>query len=337
MNATISAGIDLGHSAVKVVWRKELLDGHIQCERFQFPTAATPAKQYLGQDEQRSAAAETISINGRNFFIGETALKHGRSGSFLTDDWISSPEYAALLAGSIRRVEAEVGFAFGRRVLVLGLPARLERLQRPALVQMASRLCPGWSIYVLPQSKAPILAHLQDDSGLVAADRNIAEECWGVLDIGRYTVDAGALLGGTWSASVSSSDIGTKAAEDHVIESLMGNRGIALSQGGAQAALSTGAILQNCRLLDVRAEVEVALDVLRQSVVEYARRVFAPFNEQIQGIVLAGGGATLVEAAIRQHWENVIVPAEPRFAIADGMSRFGMFAAALQSAAGATS
>lgn len=335
MFPVISVGCDIGHSGTKVLWRKITPDGKVQSGRFFFPTAVIPAIDLPDEKERARCAVDLVDVGGRKFLIGESAVVHGDSPSFLEDDWIEKPEYSALLRGAVQKVDAEVRPPNGLvdRMLVLGLPGRLESLQRKALGEIAVRLCPGWTVFVTSQPRAPVHAFLQADDGNIAAGHDVRES-WGVIDVGRYTTDAGASIDGRWSAAAVSSDVGTRAAENHLIK-LLGGRGIEVSQDEAEMAIRTGGLKRFGADLAIGAERKAAVEFLNAKVLDYSARVFEPLRSKLNGIILAGGGAHLVEHALRLRWPVVHTPSEPRFVIADGMSKFGLLSySALRSQGG---
>jgi len=325
MQPAVSCGIDIGHSGVKIVSRVRKLDGGVFTNRQFFPTAVMEAFEIRDQVEQQNARRDTVKVGSRHYFVGETAALHGDPESFLDDGWVSRPEHSALLRVAANRVEEVVGQAFGRRVMVLGLPARLEALQRDVLGSLASDLCPSWDILIVPQSKAPFYAYLFDDKGRMDSGGRIMQQGWGVIDVGRYTTDCAAISQGRWSESSFSSDAGTKCAEDHLIW-LVQRQGHVLAQADAEIALRTGSTLRNTVEVNLGEEVDEALSLLRRRVLDYARRNFSKAGAKLNGIILAGGGASLVEESIRSVWENVVALPDARYAIADGMSKFGLAA-----------
>jgi len=323
MEPAISCGIDIGHSMVKIVTRVRNLDGSVTTSQESFPTAVINAFDIRDKVELANSARDTVNIGGRRFFVGATAELHGEPETFLDDDWVVRPEYSALLRVALNRVEEYVEQALGPRVLVLGLPARLEGRQREALGEVAADLCPGWEVRIVPQSKAPYYAFAIDGRGRLKQNDAMMRQGCGVIDVGRYTTDCAAITGGRWSESSFSSDVGTKLAEDHLIW-LLGRNGEVLSQAAAETAVRTGITLRKCKEVNLSNEVDEAVREFRKRVLEYARRNFSKSSSKISGIILAGGGAPLVHDAIGSVWANIVMLPDSRFSIADGMSKFGL-------------
>jgi plasmid segregation protein ParM len=331
MAAQLVAGVDVGHSAVKVVARlvSPRLNSDpeiVRSDSLSFPTACIRAVRLLDAAEQKAAALDSITLDGKDWFVGETAEIHGASPSFLDDDWIFRTEYAAMLTAAVRRVEISCGHTAADRTLVLGLPTRLEHHQRDPILKMAQSFLPGWSVRVLPQSKAPLHTILQTEDGRMKPGIDLARENWAVLDIGRYTTDTGAFISGRWAANASSSGPGTKVAEDHFLR-LLAQRGLSATNVIAQRALLYKTLRRRGGELDVSREVETSLSAFQDLIVEYAERAFEPVLDIATGLILAGGGSFMLESAIRRCWRTVVMHPDPRLMIADGLCRFGLGAA----------
>ena len=96
-------GFDIGHSTVKISCFADGVKHDII-----FPSVATPAFTISDENEQRRAIEETVVINGKPYFFGKTALiQSGLSGSTgLSESWIDTPEYEALMRGGLKKIRA---------------------------------------------------------------------------------------------------------------------------------------------------------------------------------------------------------------------------------------
>ncbi|MFN3983821.1 MAG: hypothetical protein ACK4SA_25925, partial [Caldilinea sp.] len=143
-------GLDVGHSAVKLVF--EVGDG---VARDMFASLACPAFAISNPLEAQRAQAETVSVGGRDYFVGDTARIQAQAelASGLTDGWIESPEHAALVLQALRIVQQQGGQQ--PRLWVVGLPVGQFARDRERLAQvMAELLPPGDRIKVLQQPDA---------------------------------------------------------------------------------------------------------------------------------------------------------------------------------------
>lgn len=86
-------GLDVGHSAVKVS-----ADYAGQLIASTFPSAVTEAVIPSEAQTRRSAEPDTVTVDGRRFFVRRTALVQGRleREPGLTETWVTSPQYEAL-------------------------------------------------------------------------------------------------------------------------------------------------------------------------------------------------------------------------------------------------
>lgn len=120
---TISIGLDVGRSSVKIVAN---VPGSGRHQVF-FPSAFCPAIKISDSSAMERAALETVLVKGRQYFVGDTAIIQGRDDMIggLSDNWATQPQHAALLLSGIRRIEAASGKKMDSALIVIGLPARL--------------------------------------------------------------------------------------------------------------------------------------------------------------------------------------------------------------------
>ncbi|MEW9139945.1 hypothetical protein AB2664_30420, partial [Bacillus wiedmannii] len=102
MNRTC-IGLDIGRSAVKVVSHASGL-----FDRFLFPSDVCEAFHIADEATAAEAANETVAVEGRTYFTGETARLQGGRGTNIgmDDDWIEKPGYKALVASALARLKA---------------------------------------------------------------------------------------------------------------------------------------------------------------------------------------------------------------------------------------
>lgn len=313
---TKSIGLDLGHSAVKVV------AGDF---RTSFPSAATPAMRLSAPGSASSAAADTVVIDDQEWFVGETALLHtmGRVPDGLRDDWIETPEHKALLkAGYERALRAT---AAKDTTLCLGLPSRLQGRQSERLREIASSvlLIEKKQISVLPQPMAAYFDSEVTDDGKQTEEHLEDGAKIIVIDIGYYTTDFGAANAGQWSERASQSMQGIcLAAED--LRAALSEQGIELPIRDCSAALRSKSIKYDGKVNDLKPIVDRVMEGFVDAVTERAERLFGPDLRTADSVLLVGGGAALVDgAAVRKRIRAAKTCKDPRFAIARGLYKFG--------------
>lgn len=315
--------IDVGRSAVKIAAGPT---------PFLIPTAVYPAQDISVDEAAAQAKAETVAVGGREFFFGETAALHsaGRMAEGLRDDWIETPDHIALLKGAFETATRKTGQAGD--FLVLGLPSKLHGQQKGRLRELASMhlgLSPE-RVLVLPQPMGAYMAMMLDASGNPMPGRDPTIENWGVVDVGYYTTDFGTLLGGRWSVSGQHSSQGTFTAAEIVRDRLQ-KYGIELRQ--AEEILRTKSFRHQGEVRDAAQDVEIAAAQVADKIISTAIQVFGMNLNTFNGILLVGGGAELVFKSIKAKWPHTHTPEAPRFAVAEGMRRYGLMA--FESARGA--
>jgi len=301
-------GLDIGHSAVKVVAGDY---------REIFPAAVMQAIALSTPGSTERAAGDTVSIGGQQWFVGNTALTHsmGRVTDGLRDDWIETPEHKALLKAGFDKAMKATGEL--EPVLTLGLPSRLYGRQWKRLREVAAltlRL-PEERINVLPQPMGAWLDAAMAEGGELG---NTAA----IVDIGYYTTDFGAIEGGEWSETGSQSVQGVSLAAE-VLKRELAEQGMELDLRQCNAILTTGSIKYDGQVRDVSKQVAVAVESMTDAVVDSAMRVFGTVIHTADDLLVVGGGAALVADALRKRWKMAKIPADPRYVVANGLHLFG--------------
>ena len=156
MNLRTVVGLDVGRSAVKAVafsngQRYELV----------FPSIVARATPIFEEKERLAAELETVDVKlqpfnqfdgappaSERYFTGEVARLYGNASSTvgLHDDWIDSPEYAALVMSAKKRFAAMGVEGLDNAILVVGSPSKLFHTQRSVIQHATYSAWPG-SIY----------------------------------------------------------------------------------------------------------------------------------------------------------------------------------------------
>ena len=147
MKNTISIGIDLGHSSVKTAIKSgnkmPVIGGYTI-----FPTVVRGWTPIANEETARRAEADTVEVNGKKFFVGETAQRQSQAETFTGQNrnWIATEQHDALMASAWNRAmgvlaKPENNMAEPEQIsLVLGLPASYYAEQRDALLSRARGL-----------------------------------------------------------------------------------------------------------------------------------------------------------------------------------------------------
>jgi len=316
-------GLDIGHSAVKIALNNR---AGIP-SRVLFPSVVCPAMQISDESEHARAAKETVSLGTRRYFFGETAqVQSGSRGGTmgLNEKWIYSPEHAVLLMGAWRTIQETYGGAIQDAMLVLGLPTHLFATQRDALKDLVEAHLPvkAGNVRVMPQAMGPYHTFMLDPDGTPVAERTMGAQSWAVVEIGHYTTDFGLIARGRWVEQACGTCSGVHLAAERVVRQLR-QMDIALGLLDAQPVLATGKVKHMGRFIDVSSECSEAVGVVVDEAIDTATRLFEPWVGALDGVIVAGGGARLLYGALARRWPHVHLAENPRFAIAEGMRRFG--------------
>lgn len=309
-------GLDIGHSAVKAA-----ANGGIQ---FSFPSIAGVAIEIDDPGERALAAKETVTVGRADYFFGETALLQCGSGiaTGLSEDWIETPEYSALLQGGLKKL-AEKGLCSDSQfILVLGLPAKFHHRQRKQAEEIARQFAPNATIRVLPQPYGPYQKLMTDENGFPSKRHDMSQEEWAVVEIGYYTTDFTLIRKTRPIQRGSDSCSGMRVAAEN-LQRMFEKERIKTDLYGATIALETRQVRMWNRMIDVAAQVDKALAPLIATITDKAEQLWSDNIHAINGVIIAGGAASLVYPALRQKWEHVIVEQNPRFAVAEGFRRYG--------------
>ena len=310
--------VDIGHSGVKVSTEA---DGKVV--KLAIPSFVCPAFSLSDEGEQRRAGKETVIFQDRPYFFGETARIQGQMKSPVGtyDDWIETPAHAVLLLGAIKKAAA-AGADVTHPILVLGLPTHLFSQQKQPLKEVVARLMQTAHTMVMPQPVGPYQAMMLDEYGFSVPSRNASSQSWGVIDVGYYTTDFLVVHKGRMVEDAMGSCGGMRKAAEHFVKSLS-QRGISSDIPEAEEALVSRTVRDFGQAIDVGAEVDQALAKNVAEVMDTMARLMSGVARQLDGLVVAGGGAGLLYPFIQKAHPQAVLATDSRFAVAEGMRRFG--------------
>jgi plasmid segregation protein ParM len=320
-NANEAIAVDLGHSAVKSAYINK--DG--VKTRSMFRSVVLPAFSISDEAEARRAMAETVMVGGRKYFYGETAEIQGGAAvaTGLSEDWVETPEYTALLLGAIQKIQGSGGLDQAK-MIVMGLPTHVYTRYKDRLKDLAMQCVEGKEIKVVPQPLGAYQRVMLDEMGNPAVGRSLMSESHGVAEVGYFSTDFMLMQNGRWVEKASGTCSGVRVAAEHLMRLLADKKGITADLGECERALQTRKIKSFGQQMDVSAEVHQALSILVAEVVDTATRLMEPYARKLDGIVVAGGGAPFVFPQLKEKWPHSVMPEDHRFAVAEGMRRFGL-------------
>nr|WP_295085517.1 ParM/StbA family protein [uncultured Roseateles sp.] len=313
-------GLDVGRSAVKVVAN---VNGVMH--RLTFPSLVAPNRDFSDDEAERRAGLDRIEVDGLTFLVGDSVrLQVGQGGSVgLSHDWTNRIEYRALVASAIKRLrlQAHIG---EDPLIVVGTPAQNFRATREQLKAATAATVQG-EVKVLMQPTGAYFAHVLSSTGvpqISLLERNGRKSNWAVVEIGHYTTDILLMRENVAVEDAIGSAEGVVEAAKSVVAKLAA-RGVTTNTLAAEEALQTREVRYN-GWIDVGAEVDAAVSELGQKIMSTADALLARHVAEVDGVLLAGGGAPLFFPVMKARWPHTMVLPEPRQAVAEGFCRFGV-------------
>lgn len=319
-------GLDVGHSAVKAVaYAKGERAGETD-----FPTFVTPAFAITGDPQERAKCErETVEVGGARYFFGKTAEVQGRMRNVvgLNANWLETPEYRVLMKGAMLKL-ADGGVPdLGSALVVVGLPADTFGVHKERLKQIVAELFPGTEPMAMQQPAGAMWSHLLEATGAPRAGFSLASQKWGVVEVGHFTSDFLLMNEGRFIQSANGSCEGVSRAVDYVVGRLA-ERDIVASPEIVMEAMKHNFLTLRGERVDISEAVAEACSLLAQQVIDKARSSYGQDVDFMQGVVVAGGGASLVIDRLQSAgWSHATIAhapsGRPRYAVAEGFARYG--------------
>lgn len=331
---SISIGIDLGHSSVKVSVKSGNKLPLLNSTTI-FPTVVRNWISIANEETAKKALADTVEVGGKKFFFGVTAQLQGQAENFSgqSRNWIETDQHDALLAGAWMRAKKILDdndqIDPDHVSLVLGLPAsyyvdQREPLRKRAHGIITRMLAPNQrlQVFIESQSRAPLICVAFDAYG-VETGRAGDDESWGVVEIGHYTTDFTLHDRGQEVNGAASSANGAYVVYDR-ISAAFKQAGYLSDTDTITNAIKSKKIKRYSQEIDVSHLINPAIQEFSSYIQEEVATRFGEKAQRMDGLIVAGGGAYMVGADIKAIYPNAIVPTNPRFAVAEGYSRFGL-------------
>lgn len=318
-------GLDAGRSAVKVV-AQLLAEDSGQRQEFVFPSASCPAKALTDEEARKAAEAETVLIDGQAYWVGETAMWQGRfdQNTALHDDWFFTNEHAALIRWAIARCRAELNCPNAHVVASVGLPSRSFQTDRSRYATHLAKAVSGdEQITVLPQAVGPFyaLALTAEGKDCDPAAFDPGDQ-YAIVEIGQYTTDMVMLSEAVPLDHSYASCDGMYSAATAIMRKIHATTKVSLDLPKATKVLETGFYRRFGQDTSAQSEIAEATSTLASGILGRARVVFGDEIHSCRNVLVAGGGAELVGPHLQREWTHVRILDNPRFAVAEGFSRF---------------
>lgn len=320
----IPVGFDVGHSAVKLSVRVG-----DDAQMTMIPSVVMPAFHISDDQERIRANKEKVQIADastqtfRDYFVGETAIiQGGETMTGLHDEWIGTTEYAALMLAGHRKL-IEIGVPADEQMLMMGLPVANFPSARDELTPIVKGLLPKVQFKILMQPLYALMSEVLDENGNSTGGHNLADESWAVIDIGHFTTDIISIERGRYIEQRSCSTSGVSMACQRLISILSQNGLKNVSMVEAEQSLRTNQIKNYSQIEDITQHCNEARQALTGRIIEEATRLLSDTARRRTGVLLAGGGASIVYENLKTIWPNTHLATSGRFAVSEGMRRMG--------------
>jgi hypothetical protein len=313
-------GLNLGHGYVKCV----AIDG-VQgaLPPVVFPSLITPAQASVSG---ALSALKGLSWGGRDWWVGEGALRVESPRSFLGQDRLDDRDFIPLLA---RQALGELDIGEGSRqgYCVTGLPASwaLDGAKRKQLGELLRSATTSFSrIWVIPEPLGLIYAVALDADGQEAGDRSLLDGTVAVVDGGHLTLDLAIVSHMTpLSESLRTYQLGTARPLGIIQAQLQAHFDRELSLHQVDEAIRAGGVLVAGRRRPLPPRWDAPLIEAGEVLVSRLAEALGS-GGQLDAILLGGGFAHLPQLTIpllTRYGHAQVVP-EPQLAVARGYARF---------------
>lgn len=309
-------GLDVGRSGVKLAFlhRNELKTHFI-------PSVVTPAKQLTFDVNPTQTKENTIEIDGKSYFVGDTAIEQGAQQTVgLNSNWLDGVEHRALLARSKTFLN---GLGISPRLIVAGLPVNTFTSNAELLFQQVESIF-KCSVLPVPQPWGVFQDCILDDEGRVkpkATETAFAK--FAVIDVGHFTTDILLMNNLNWIQESSGSSVGMYKAVTE-LQNRLSAKGTSATLIECQEIMTTKQLKEFGKYVDVSQIVNECVPQTVAAVVQDAKNLLGNQARTIDHIMIAGGGSQAVFQELQRLWPQTTLAENPRYSVAIGMRKFGI-------------
>ncbi|WP_020423685.1 PRTRC system protein D [Cupriavidus sp. WS] len=300
------------------------------------PLSATSSLTPHGGSVLRARNVVKVEVDGATYEVGpevQLTAAYGNTGRALSEDFVTTANYAALLAGSLNYAKASQ-----IERLVLGLPVHNTQKYAAFLKERFTGTHDfGWgtiqigSVLPLPQPLGTLVTFIQQSGKKYDPDN-----AYLVIDVGYFTTDwvvaRGYAMDDTRSGGF---PCGAARVYQQVASLISAEKGESMDsiERIDKAIRDAKPLLFYGEDLDIRDYLAEAMAVTQQPVKEVQTRVGR--SEDIRAIILTGGGAALYAPTIRAAFprNTIHVMDAPCFANVRGFYTIGAARQSARSAA----
>lgn len=332
---TWAAGIDAGRSAVKAIAYAMPDDGE-GVRHLVFPNYCIPMPEISDPKTKSLIAPDTVTIGDTTYLVGASAETLGDPSSVpvgMDDDWFTSPQHAAMIVAALNKFEASNPlFTPSTVMLTVGLPVSLAISQTNAKryvdtlsAYLAKAGMPKVSKATQSQARGPLYDFSLQENGK-PSDRPIIDGHWAVIEVGHYSTDCIVIRGGLTLDKEHVSLPGMRSATSHISEELR-KQSITATVQQLNSVIERGSYKLRGATVDMEAQRDAAVRKLAAELTVGLTPLLRPYIDNLDGVILAGGGAELLQKYLAPSLPPITVPVKPRFSVARGFAKHSAFLA----------
>lgn len=304
----VHAGLDGGFGYTKLAWRTKKAN---RIRTLTFPSVLGYAEESAGftatlvNGGSRASRSQVIGYGGRDYFLGEEALRSSRlSGSRQDEGRIGSTEERILFLTALHKAKLD------NVVIVTGLPVmwwqHRQKLVR-SLTGVHELTVNGKEHTITIRQVVPVwqpfgtfCAAYLDKDGKARISEEELRGAYGILDIGANTTDLSGLNNlvaePKWTGGL---QVGVSDVLQIAAERIADKYGATRSPFELAVALMNGGMIQvYAEEIDIREIVEPHLRPLAEEIVGFATRKWKS-ADRMRDVLIAGGGAYLIGDVIQ--------------------------------------
>jgi len=331
----IAIGLDIGHSGSKITFALDT--DRKNHSNILVPTYVTPAFKLSSPETARRAKTETVELNGKQYFYGNTADRQGALKAFSGQEetWYFTETHDVLVLAGMNEIEKELAKK-GKQipdnvVIFIGLPASRFGIDAGALKErveklVRTRLRPEQNLEVRVKSQAetPLYMMFFSQNGEIDKGYDMINKELGAVEIGHFTTDVTMIINGDIREQATGSLVGVNQIYEKVGRGLA-EMGLSNLPRMVNDAIHKGEVKHNGKLIDVNDLVKKARIDFAETLVMEVGRLLGDQAAALDGIALGGGGAPLVYDVMNQKFPHTVMFENPRFCVAEAFCRSALF------------
>lgn len=312
----VIVGLDVGRSGVKVAFN---FMNEVKCHFI--PSVVMPAKTISFDTNKKQTADNTVVVDGREYFVGETAIEQGANITVgLNNNWLDGIEHKALLLRSKRLLNS---YGINPKLIVAGLPVETFESHAEQLFEQVSEIF-ACNVQPVPQPWGVFQDYLLNDEGsLKRTSISATREKFAVIDVGHYTTDILLMSNLNWIQESSGSTVGMSKAVSE-LKNRLSAMGISATAIECQSIIRDKQIKEYGTWRDVSDVVEASIPATVDVVVQETRNLLETQARTIDHILVAGGGASCVIDKFKAMWPQTSCIDDPRYSVVRGMRKYGV-------------